>query len=271
MHEDNITRKIIDAGSQAGVGIIEGSTIVDGLRLYVKCRCNPNSEEVILFLHGLACSTDTFRNVFDENYFPDKSLLLVDLIGFGSSEKPADFSYYMEDQAVLISNLLSELPFSKIHIVVHSMGGAIALLLPDSILSRVKSFANVEGNLISEDCGLLSRGIASGTFQEYERIHYKKHLEEFNDHNQLRFEESTPLAIFRSARSLVEWSDNGKLLEKFINLNCRKSYFYGEENRNMPILRRLEFVDKIMIHNSGHGMTTENPKEFYSRLVDFVK
>jgi hypothetical protein len=86
----------------------------------------------------------------------------------------------------------------------------------------------------------------------------------------LLFEQSTPRAIYKSADSLVRWSDSGELLNKFRNLNCRKSYFYGEENKNMPVLNKLDFVDKIIIQNSGHAMTTENPKEFYSKLSAFI-
>jgi pimeloyl-ACP methyl ester carboxylesterase len=239
-----------------------------GVNFY--CRYNPASEDVILFLHGLACSSDSFRNVHDANYFPGKSLLIVDLPGFGESGKPESFSYRMEDQADILENLLLTLPPWKIHIAAHSMSGAIALLFSPQLYSRIVSFSNIEGNLISEDCGLLSRGIADVLYEQYKNEIYNWHLSEFKKHHQLRFNETTPFAVYNSAASLVQWSDSGKLLEKFSSITCRKCYFYGEENINMEVLKRLDFVPKFMISKSGHGMMTENPEEFYSKLANFI-
>jgi len=251
-------------------GLNEYSITIHQIKINFKCRYIPDSKEVVLFIHGLACTSDSFRNLFDYDYFPDKSLLLIDLVGFGKSSKPENFSYAMEDQAKIIEKLLSSLPEWEIHIAAHSMGGAIALLFDENTFSRVKSFAKIEGNLISEDCGILSRGIAELSYEEYKTNLFKKHLVEFRKHQQLRFEESTPLAIYKSAESLVKWSDSGELLEKFKNLNCRKSFFYGEENKNMPVIDKLDFVKKYMISKSGHGMMTENPKEFYTKLAEFI-
>ncbi len=251
-------------------GIKEYSAIINQYRVNFLCKYNPDSDEVILFIHGLACSLDSFRNIFDNDYFPDKSLLMPDLVGFGKSSKPKNFSYKMELQAALIEELLSILPIRKIHIVAHSMGGAIALLFSADIFSRIESFTNIEGNLVGEDCGILSRGIISVPYDEYRDSLFNKHLAEFQDHPQLHFNETTPFAVYYSAASLVEWSDDGKLIDKFKNLDCKKCYFYGEENKNMPVLERLDFVKKYLVHNSGHGMTTENPKEFYASLAEFI-
>ncbi len=252
------------------VGYKEYKVEIDGIQLFFKCHFNPLADEAVLFIHGLACSSTSFRNLFDAEYFPGKSLLLVDLAGFGNSSKPADFSYTMEEQAGLLTKLLNILPKWKLHIAAHSMGNAIGLLLDDSILSRVESYSNVEGNMISEDCGLLSRGIAGISFEEYRDTLFPIQLAEFNGHGQLEFSKSSPVAIYKSASSLVHWSDNGQLLERFLKRNCRKSYFYGEENKEMVILEKLKGIPQIMITDSGHSMTTENPREFYSKLSDFI-
>src|ERR1035437_10275915 len=211
---------------------IEYSINIDNRLINYKSRYNAGSNEVIVFIHGLACSSDSFRNLSDHNYFPDKSLLCLDLIGFGKSSKDDDFSYSMEDQANVLKEFLSIIPQSKIHIVAHSMGCAIALLLKQDFYSRILSFSNIEGNLISEDCGLLSRGITSISYDKYKNDLFEKQLNEFKNHDQLHFQQTTPLAVYKSASSLVKWSESGELLDKFINLNCRKCYFYGEQNKN---------------------------------------
>jgi len=252
-------------------GFKEYSLNLSQHKIYLQCSFNPDSDEVILFLHGLACSSDSFRDVWKQHYFPDKSILTVDIAGFGRSSENEDFSYKMEDQAGLIEKLLEQLPDWKFHIAAHSMGGAIALLFSQVFYSRVLSFTNIEGNLVSEDCGLLSQETISRSFDVYKNRLYKKHVNAFKDHDQLHFEQSTPAAIYRSAESLVQWSDSGRILEKFRELRCRKSYFYGEENKDMAVISELDFAKQYMISNSGHGMMTENPEEFYTKLAEFIR
>ncbi len=251
-------------------GLKEYSEIISRHRLNFKCKYNSGSDEIILFIHGLACSSDSFRHVFDFDYFPNKSLLLIDLLGFGRSSKPETFSYKMEDQAAFIEKLFSLLPFSKIHIAAHSMGGAVALLFSPDFFSRVLSFANIEGNLVSDDCGALSRGITDISFEEYDNDLFEKQLHEYKGHSQLHFAETNSIAVYKSAESLVKWSDSGELLERFRNLVCRKGYLYGEVNNDMDVIHKLDFARKYMISHSGHGMTTENPAEFFAKLADFI-
>ncbi|MBA4317678.1 MAG: hypothetical protein C0412_04690 [Flavobacterium sp.] len=243
---------------------------IDEFQIHFLCDYNPSSDEVFVFIHGLACSLDSYRNLFDKDYFPGKSLLLVDLIGFGKSSKPESFSYTMEDQAAVIEKLFSILPQWNINIAAHSMGGAVSLLYSPGFMKRVKSFANIEGNLISEDCGIFSRGVADLSFEEYRNKLFKTQLIELKEHPQLRFDETTPYAVYKSSVSLVQWSDSGELLNKFNALRCKKCYIYGEENKNTPIINRLDLIDKYVISNSGHGMMTENPEEFYSKLSQFI-
>ena len=195
---------------------------------------------------------------------------MIDFLGFGKSAKPENFSYNMEDQAGIIEELLSILPVWDIHIAAHSMAGAIALLFKPGTYSHIISFSNIEGNLISEDCGMLSRGITSVPFDEFKSVMYNKQVIEFKDHHQLRFNETNPFAVYNSAKSLVNWSDSSELLNKFRSLGCRKSYFFGEENENMEVLKKIDFAQKYMINKSGHGMMTENPNEFYSKLAEFI-
>lgn len=238
--------------------------------LNFECDWKPAAEEAVLFIHGLACSRESFRNVFDRFYFPSRSLLLPDLAGFGKSSKPAGFSYTMEDHAALCEQLLALLPFCTFHLVVHSMGNAVALLFSPALLSRVRSFANLEGNLIGEDCGLLSRGIAGVSLSEYQAGLFSRQRAEFAGHPQLCFEQTTAAAVHKSARSLVQWSDSGELHTRFRQLPCRKIYIWGEENRDMPVLQKLAGVETRMISRSGHGLMTDNPAEFYPFLAEFI-
>jgi pimeloyl-ACP methyl ester carboxylesterase len=166
--------------------------------------------------------------------------------------------------------LLAVLPPLPLHIAAHSMGNAVALLFSPATLARVRSFANLEGNLIAEDCGF-SRMVADTPWTEYGARVFPAQQAELRGDAALRLDDTTAAAVHRSSQSLVRWSDSGELLTRFLRLPCRTAYFYGEENAAMPVLRRLERVERHCIPRSGHGMMLDNPEAFYSQLARFVR
>ena len=248
----------------------EYDVLVEGQRLNFLCDYKPESKNLIVFFHGLACSRSTFKYCSDYDYFSGCSLLLPDFIGFGRSSKSDQFSYTMEDQAYICEQMMTLFPEVKLQIVAHSMGGAVALLFSARLIERIDAFANIEGNLISEDCGMLSRGIADLSLRDYSSRVFERHRARFLEDPALEFENTTPIAVHRSARSMVKWSDSGELLERFEQLRCKTAYFWGEKNSDMPILQRLHGMETFMIDGCGHGMMLENPKEFYLKLSEFL-
>ena len=117
----------------------------------------------------------------------------------------------MQDHAKICAEILQQVDYERLHLVVHSMGGAIALLLPSKILDSAESFANIEGNLISEDCGIVSRQVAEASFEEFNTKILPEHKLQFAGY--APFNLTSPSAYYRSAQSLVEWSDSRKLLK----------------------------------------------------------
>ena len=251
-------------------GIQEIEQEVDGYRFNFVLDYKPGSDNLILFIHGLACTRDTFSNVLAEKHFKGSSLLLIDLIGYGKSARPVDFSYSMEDQALLTEKLLVDIAIPRLHIVTHSMGTAVGLLLSPGLFERAESFVNIEGNLIDADCGMLSRKIEATTLEDYQERLFPRHRRIYSGGKLLAFDKTTPLAVHKSACSLVQWSDSGELLDRFLNLECKRCYIWGEQNSDMPVLERLGSTPKFMIPNSGHGMMIDNPKEFYLTLANFI-
>ncbi len=228
------------------------------------------SNDLVIFLHGLGCSKGNFKQVFIHPEYKNISLLTIDLIGFGDSCKPDDFSYTMEDQARVCGAVINSFRDYNLHIAAHSMAGVIGLLLSDDIIERMKSFANLEGNLVGDDC-FISREVMNITFEEFKDSFFhgfKKSLG--NDAEQLNnLKRSSLLAFYKSCQSLVSWSGSGKILEKFKSLKNRKAYFYGEFNSGISVLKLLNNIPVIKISKSGHFMMMDNADEFYTKLIKF--
>jgi pimeloyl-ACP methyl ester carboxylesterase len=226
--------------------------------------------DLIFFIHGLGCSKESFEDVFGLSQFTDFQLLAVDLVGYGDSSKPRDFTYSMEDQARLLGLLLQNITHSRIHIVAHSMGGAIGLLLKEDLRNELASFVNIEGNMIGEDCGLVSRKTTTVSFEEFRDNIFDRIRNNGPEPWKELSVKSDALGFYRSCESLVEWSDSGKLLDMYLHLETTKAYVYGEQNADMEILERLGDARKIAIPGSGHFVMNDNPAEFYRRLYEIV-
>jgi pimeloyl-ACP methyl ester carboxylesterase len=130
---------------------------IDGYSL--SCFFQRGNRAAVIFIHGFGASKEAFREAFDFRGFQAFTMLAPDLIGFGDSEKPSDFSYLMRDQAEIRRRAIDALRLDQLNLVAHSMGGIVGIELAEMIPHRVGSFVNVEGNIAAEDC-TMSRRVA---------------------------------------------------------------------------------------------------------------
>ncbi len=243
----------------------------------ISVKFRRKNDNLIFCIHGLGCSKNNFDFIWDYRLLSDYSILTIDLPGFGDSSKPDSFSYDLKDQAEICSIILSNYKKYKIHLMGHSMGGAIGLILADMIPGQIKSFINVEGNLISQD-STVSRKKSSVTFEEFtgkELPFLILSLELSNEPGRIMWardiKKSSVQGFYLSSRSLVEWSESGILLKKFKSLDRKKVYIHGDKNSFLKILTLLDEIPIASISHSGHFPMCDNPDDFYKYLAEFLK
>lgn len=225
------------------------------------------SRDLFLFIHGLGCSKESFRDVWRHDAFKGFSILTLDLPGFGDSKPIKGFSFSMEDQAGICDQVLTHFEYESLHVAAHSMGGAVGLLMQ----SPIKSYVSIEGNLIAEDCGLLSRKVVQVPYGEFEShlfLEIKKKCRALED-QYFCLNKADPYAFYYSAKSLVELSDTNQLLDRFKSFDKKRCYVYGDKNRDYKVLESLSDIRKIEISASGHFPMIDNPTAFYSELALF--
>ncbi len=93
-------------------------------KLYAKILGESDSE-MILFLPGFTGSHQVWNKNF-QSLSKTFRLVMIDLLGFGSSPKP-EISYTLEDHVNAIKNTLDSLGITTVHLVGHSMGSLLAL------------------------------------------------------------------------------------------------------------------------------------------------
>jgi pimeloyl-ACP methyl ester carboxylesterase len=251
--------------------------------LAISYELRRGSGDSLVFIHGLGACKNCFKDVWDFLGYQKYTILTYDLPGFGGSDKPRDFSYSIEDLSILSSLLIEKLNLKKVHLIGHSMGGAVGLLLCQEIKPIIRSFICLEGNLISEDC-MGSRMAISYSLEDFQREGFNRLKSDISmgrnepsakdDSLDLYLNclsKSDPYAFYRSSESLVKWSDSGKLLELFISLDKPKYYVFGDKNKNSPTVKLLSSIARVAISDSGHAMMNDNPKEFYEKLLEILR
>lgn len=254
---------------------------IDGY--FVSCFFQRGNREAVIFIHGFGASKETFLEAFDFRRFQAFTMLAPDLIGFGDSEKPSNFSYLMRDQAEILRKAIDALRLDQLNLVTHSMGGIVGIELAEMIPNRISSFINVEGNITAEDCTMSRRvaDMSAGYFAQEGFEQLKRSIAEESEKNQDEIlkeyvndiSKATPKSLHQSSVSTVQESDSGDLLERFAHLPMYKCYVYGERNKGVfpaeTKLRKMR-IPLFYVSRSGHSMMKENPGEFYGLVLNAI-
>lgn len=97
---------------------------VGGHRLHYQVE-GPAGGSVVVLVHGLGGRAEDWRNLAPYLAKAGCRVYLPDLIGYGRSQKPADFSYSVHDEAAVVLGFLDALDLEQVDLGGWSMGGAI--------------------------------------------------------------------------------------------------------------------------------------------------
>jgi pimeloyl-ACP methyl ester carboxylesterase len=157
------------------------------------------------------------------------------------------------------------------------MGGLTALILAHQEPDLVLSFVDIEGNVAPEDC-FLSRQIVT-----HAAVDDDSFLEGFTERTRgsgayasaldaVGVRDKVHTAAVRGIfESMVELSDHGDLMTKFLSLPCPRMFMYGEQNAHLSYLSKLSAngVELAEIPHSGHWPMYSNPVAMWNRIADF--
>lgn len=228
----------------------------------------------IVFVHGLGNSSANFVELTAEPALEGHRLVAMDLPGCG--ETPYNGGRLNIDDLVDLTDFFVEgLALRNFLLVGASMGGLVALLYAERRSERISGFVSVEGNLAPEDC-MFSRLVAGHDYAHFESTVFpqiKKSLGErpgrgFARHLQV-LERASPRAYFDYSFQTVEYSDNGRLLERFTGLPIPQHFVYGDANRHLsylPLLRGSR-CSVVEVPGADHFVFYDNPPAFAEALA----
>ncbi len=116
---------------------IESRTIeVAGHRMHYLAEGPANGPAVVL-VHGLGASAEDWGALAPYLVRAGFRVYAPDLIGYGRSQRPEDFSYSVRDEAAIVVSFMDALGLKQVELCGWSMGGWIAVLIAQEHPERV--------------------------------------------------------------------------------------------------------------------------------------
>lgn len=251
----------------------------DGRQHRLQYFDRPGPGRTILYVHGLGCSKTDFLDMTRQPQLDSFRLISYDHPGCGGSPYDPEHKLEIDSLVELVHAFVKTMALTDFLLVGGSMGGLIVLLYAQRHPSGIRGLVSVEGNLAPEDC-MFSRQTASSDYQSFVDDVYpeikaalakRNHVAGFSRHLE-GLSRANPHAYHDYSRQTVNYSDNGKLLERFLDLPMPTFFVYGSENRRLSYLPRLRQSDctVIEIPEADHFLFYDNPGAFATALADIT-
>lgn len=227
---------------------------------------------VRIFLHGLGSSST--------HDFPELALhpalaaagrrsLLIDLLGFGYSDRPTSFGYALEEHADAVAAVLDAEMIDGSEVIGHSMGGSVALALaarrPDLVGSLVLAEANLQAG-----GGTWSRRIAAWREEEFlDRGIAEYTAAEAEPGYLATLRAADARALYRSAVGLVRGTEP-RLQAMLSAFDGPKAFLVGQRSRPCDEEEDARAAGARIwtIPDAGHVMTVDNPDGFARAIAE---
>ncbi|MFB7513322.1 alpha/beta fold hydrolase [Streptomyces sp. NPDC056144] len=238
-------------------------------RAYVRWIDLPGEGPVRVFVHGLGCTAASdFAHIAAHPALGGGRALLVDLLGFGLSDRPADFDYRVESQAAVVARILDHLGLTSVDLIGHSMGGAVAIRLAADRPELFRRLVVAEPNLYAGG-GAFSSPVAAQDEEAFVTAGFARMIAESDRPDYAaRLRLADPRAVHRSAVALVEGSEPapGDLL---LALTTVRAFLVGEWTQPDPEAARMAAlgIPVTEIPDAGHNMMLDNPDGFAKALA----
>ncbi|MFD8753967.1 alpha/beta fold hydrolase [Kitasatospora sp. NPDC059577] len=227
----------------------------------------PGAEPARLYLHGLGATSPVyFAAAAAHPLLAGRRSLLMDLLGFGISDRPADFGYTLEEHADAVAAAVRAAGPDRVEVIGHSMGGAIAIVLAHRHPALVSRLLMVDANLdpIAPDRQRLgSSGIAGYTEAEFLAGGREEVAERVGQFWWSTMRLAGPEALHRSARHLAR-ATAPTMRELLLDLDLPRTFLHPAADGGPADADGLRAagVRVVAVPDCGHNIMLDNPDGF---------
>lgn len=250
----------------------------------------------LLFLHGFGASSYTWRNLI-EPLKDEYQVILIDLKGFGSSPKPRDRRYSIQDQAQLIYEFILENDLKHLTLIGNSFGGAVSLMLAIKLCeddrSRIAKLILIDSagykdsipwhvKLLSIpflgwlSISLLPRKLTTRRVLRY--VYYNESLitrEQIAIYSELMRSSGAKYALRMTARQAIP-KNADELVSKYKSICVPTLILWGEHDKVIPpkigkrLNRDIPGSRFVQLPETGHAPQEEAPARTIPIILEFL-
>jgi pimeloyl-ACP methyl ester carboxylesterase len=219
------------------IGARNHTATVDGFRIHYYTLGPENGRPVVL-VHGLGGRAEDWEKLAPYLRKAGYRVYLPDLPGFGQSEKPANFSYSVTDQAKVVVGFFDAVGLKQVDLGGWSMGGWIVQLVavknPERI-SRLMLFDSAGLYVKPEWDTKLFTPISPAEVEKLDKLlmPHPPHLPEFVSRDILRVSEEHAWVIHRSLDAMLAGRETTDAL--LPQLKMRVLIVWGDVDQITPL------------------------------------
>jgi pimeloyl-ACP methyl ester carboxylesterase len=241
----------------------------------------PANGPVVVLVHGLGGRAEDWW--LDQAKYLSKAgyrVYMPDLLGYGRSEQPADFSYSVSDETTVVLGFMDALNLKQVDLGGWSMGGWIVQRLASQHPERVRRLILFDAAGIFEKPTWDTRIFTPSNPQEFEQINalltpHPYHLPNFMVQDILRHTRQNEWVIHRAFQSMQDGRDATDNL--LATLQMPVLIVWGAEDHITP-LHQGEKMHQLIPHSQmlvlpdcGHQAPAFCADQIGPTVVDFVK
>lgn len=245
----------------------------DGDGSMVRWTDTPGRSPARVFLHGLGSSgTWVFGEIVFDHRLGGHRSIVIDLPGFGHSDRPEDWDYTLDDHAAVVAMVCAAAGVTGIDLVGHSLGGDVAVIVaarkPGLVARLVISEANLDPLPADLDGVRASQRIVAQGEPAFLDGGYEQLLVDAPSWRPT-LRQASPIAFFRSARGLIAGT-TPTMRALFYGLPIPRWFISGELGE--PFLDvegvRAAGIRRTVVPGAGHMIMEDQPGGYVEALVE---
>ena len=257
-------------------------TEVGGLR--VRYADRGFGDSVVLLLHGFGGDLDNW--MFNLDSLAEKHrLLALDLPGHGQSVK-TNVDPSLSGMATFVRKFLDVLSVSSVHVVGHSMGGAIAMQLASDSPETVKSLGLICSAGLGPDINSdYLRGFVEAQSQQELKLVLQQlfadeslvNLQLVNDLLNYKRMDGVEATLNALSETLISAGEQTFLTDNIVASGIPVLVIWGKQDRIIPVSHAQNFsaaggscVEVEIFDSAGHMVQMEKAYEVNRSLLNFL-